>query len=367
MLVCMSKVRSYHELLSYIDDIDPVEYAKTRNHLSGAVTALSPYISRGVLPLPLVRDRVLTRYTSEAAEKLIQELAWREYFQRVWWEKDEAIFRDLRFPRNDWNHSELVSAVVNANTGVQVLDDGVKQLYEEGYLHNHLRLWIASVSCNLAGAHWLPMGKWMYRHLIDGDLASNFLSWQWVAGTSVNKRYTTAQELLNALSDHQQRNTILSFDRDLMEVQPVPKILLDSEPVSLECEYPQVEDVATVSGATVQLYTPWTLNPTWRKGTDSRKILVIDPVWFDRFPVSTEVFDFIVRQGQTVIPDLEVFIGRQFEIPGIDTADQVSTIAHQTNRDWLTDFDEPEWLFPEVSGYYPSFFKYWQAVMKRYR
>lgn len=359
----MSYLRSYAEMLAHIDSIDPVAYAKTRNQLDGAVTKLSPYISRGILPLPVVRDRLLERHAVRDCQKLIQELAWREYFQRVWWDKGDDIFRDLRFSRDDWRHGELVSALVDARTGIEVLDEAVKELYETGYLHNHNRMWLASVACNLGKVHWHDMGRWMFYHLIDADPASNFCSWQWVAGTSVNKRYTVNQSLLNGCSDSDQTGTFLEFEREDMERRPVPEALQPSEPFDLPPGYPE-SDTHIANQPSVHLYTPWTLDPQWRKDEPAQRILIIDPAFFDRYPVSAEVFDFIVRQGKTVIPDLQVFVGQPHELSEISGVSEVRVIAHQTNQDWLVRFDEPQWLFPEVDGYYPSFFKYWQAVTK---
>lgn len=361
----MSYIRAYSEILEQIEAIHPTEYAKTRNHLDGAVTRLSPYISRGVITLPEVREQLLTHHSAADCQKLIQELAWREYFQRVWWEKGDAIFADIRFARTDWQHSDVVSAVVNAETGITVLDDGIKALYETGYMHNHVRMWVASVSCNLAGAHWHTMGRWLYAHLIDGDLASNFLSWQWVAGTAVQKRYTVNQELINACSGIEQHDTFLDFERDDMHSKPAPDILQNTEAFNLTTSYPDTE-VTAVTEAEVHLYTPWTLHPRWRAHEPAQRILIIDPHWFDAYPVSDAVLDFIIRQGKIVIPDLQVFVGQLHELPQINTAAVVRAIAHPTNQDWLVQFDEPAWLFPEVSGYYPSFFKYWQAVQQRY-
>lgn len=364
----MSYLRSYHEILAAIDGVDPVAYARTRNHLDGAVTRLSPYISRGIISLPFIRDRLLKQHPPAAGEKLMQELAWREYFQNVWWDRGDDIFSNIRFPRDDWRHTELVSALANAETGITVIDDAVKTLYETGYMHNHARMWVASLACNLVRAHWFPMGQWLYAHLIDGDLASNFLSWQWVAGTSVNKRYTLNQSLIDACSGGDpQANTFLAIERDDLLTLDPPRELLFTEAFTLTTEYPDVSPVPTVAGADVLLYTPWTLDPTWRAAESARRILVIDPAWFDRFPVSDLVMDFIVRQGETVIPDLEVHVGSMEDLFGWADAASVCAQAHQTNRTWPVRFDPVERLFPEVAGYYPSFFKYWQAVQQVYR
>jgi len=360
----MSYVRSYQEILDSIDQIDPVAYATTRNQLDGAVTKLSPYITRGIISLPLIRERLLLNHSKQDCAKLIQELAWREYFQNVWFAKGDDIFTDIRFEREDWRHSGIVSAIADAATGVEVVDQGIKQLYETGYIHNHMRMWIASVSCNLAYAHWHAMGQWMYYHLIDGDLASNFLSWQWVAGTSINKRYTVNQKLINGCSSHKQVRSVLTFDREHMTTLPTPELLLSYEDLQLETVYPEVDPVLTVSGATVNLYTPWTLDPTWRQGESDRRILIIDPLWFDRYPVSEQVLDFIIRQGKIVIHDLEVHVGRVEDIHGISDALTVQALAHQTNQAWPVQFDQVEKLFPEVRGYFKSFFAFWKAVEK---
>jgi len=337
--------KTYQQILEQIDAIDPVAYAKTRNHLSGAVTKLSSYITRGVITLPAIRDRLLTKHAAKDCEKLIQELAWREYFQNVWWEKGDEIFADLRFERDDWRHDGLVTALVDGTTGVEVLDAGIQELYEIGYMHNHVRMWVASVSCNLAKAHWYNTGKWLYYHLHDGDLASNFLSWQWVAGTSKSTPYTVNQKLINGCSDVNQIRSILTYDRDRMLEQPVPEVLEVHQSFDLQATYPEVPELDSVAGATVCLYTPWTLDPTWRSNEPARRILVIDPAWFDRFPVSVSVMDFIVQAGGA------------------------AARHHQTCTYWPAsiEFDETPKLFPHVSGYYKSFMAYWKAVEKSQR
>jgi deoxyribodipyrimidine photo-lyase len=354
-------VRSYQEILDLIDAVDVVAYATTRNHLGGAVSKLSPYISRGVVTLSQIRERILTRYSKSQAQKFLQELAWREYFQRVWWNKGDAIFSDLRFPRDDWRHSEVVSAIADATTGIETIDDTIRILYDTGYMHNHARMWTASIACNIAGAHWYNMGRWLYAHLYDGDLASNFLSWQWVVGTSMSKRYTVNQSLINACSTHQQPYSWLNLDREATLTMSIPEPLVPSESFTLITNYPETV-VPSVSGEEVCLYTPWTLNPEWRREQRSRRILIIDPTWFDRFPVSDAVLDFIIRQGQTVIPELEVFVGTYAQLPGVDGAAEIFFTLHPTNTNWQGNPDEPAWLFPQVRGYFPSFMAYWKKV-----
>lgn len=355
-------VKSYEEILHIIDRIDPVKYAQTRNHHEGAVTRLSPYITRGVITLPQVRERLLKRHSPAACGKLVQELAWREYFQNVWWAKGDKIFTDLRFPRSDWRHEELVLAIVRAKTGIHEIDQRIDELYATGYMHNHVRMTVASVACNLVRAHWYEMGRWMYHHLLDGDPASNFCSWQWVAGTSVNKRYTTSQGVVNACSDSTQRDTWFDFDREQILTLPVPEVLQASEQSLLTCHYPATEITATSSKKPVVLYTPWTMNPTFAAAQDATRVLVIDPAWFDRLPVSKRVMEFIVAQGKAVIPDLHVFVGEVRELlVGVELT-RIQYLQHQTNLEWPGEGMPPDRLVPQVTGYFPSFFKYWQQA-----
>ena len=79
--------------------------------------------------------------------------------------------------------------VLTGCTGITVIDEAVRTLYRTGYLHNHARMWLASYLVHLRKTDWKAGAMWMYRHLLDGDLASNALSWQWVAGTLTGKPY----------------------------------------------------------------------------------------------------------------------------------------------------------------------------------
>jgi len=188
---------TYPEIIQRIDDIDPIAYGKSRNFIDGAVTKLSPYISRGVISLPMVKEVILKKYNRYQSEKLLQELAWREYWQRVWEEKGDLIFSDLKQEQASVNTHQIPSAIIHAATEIEAIDHSIQNLYQTGYIHNHCRMYVASTICNIAKCHWLQPSKWMYYHLLDGDLASNSLSWQWVAGTFSSKKYYCNQENIN--------------------------------------------------------------------------------------------------------------------------------------------------------------------------
>ncbi len=174
-----------------IEAVNPAEYARTRNALGGAATGLSPYITHGMVTLADVLAGVAATHPLSLTDKFVFELGWREYFRHVWQRRSAAIFESLHDgPLPDAAYSrELPADVREARTGVAAIDAAVRALYATGLLHNHARLWLASYLVHLRKVHWRTGADWMVAHLLDGDLASNHLSWQWVAGTGSSKPY----------------------------------------------------------------------------------------------------------------------------------------------------------------------------------
>ena len=177
--------------LDRIARVRPAAYARTRNHLDGAVTGLSPYLTHGVVTLHEVLAGVLARGPLEVGHKLVFELGWREFFRHVWTHAGDGILHSRHpGPLPDAAYDpELPADVREARTGVPVVDQAVRTLYATGALHNHARMWLASYVVHLRHVHWRAGADWMVAHLLDGDLASNHLSWQWVAGTGSHKPY----------------------------------------------------------------------------------------------------------------------------------------------------------------------------------
>lgn len=359
----MNPKYSYEEILNLIDAFDPVAYAKTRNHLQGTVSRLSPYITRGVISLPAIRDRLLARHPKSAIEKFVQELAWREYFQKVYAAKGEDIFSDLRFPRTNWHHHEVVTSIVTAHTGIDAIDAEIKSLIKTGYMHNHARMWTAMLASNVAKAHWSTMSRWMYYYLLDGDLASNTLSWQWVAGTSVQKQYVANQDLISGCSNKNQPGSYLDIPVELVGVRAIPDELLAHEPFILKTEYPPSDVIEDVTGKNVFLYHPWSIDPLWRSDEAGERIFVIEPKLFDAFPVSSNVLEHMLMLLKTHVPNAKVFVGNVEAIVGISRARAFSK-AHPTTLHFPGAKDKTLELFPHIQGYYQSFFKFWQACSR---
>lgn len=181
--------------------IKPKLYAATRNDLDGAVTRLSAFIRHGVLSLTEVRAYALQQVDDPAdAEKLIQELAWRDYWQRVWHRIGDGIWQDQEPYKTGWRAEdyaqELPEDISQGSTGLACMDAFARELNETGYLHNHARMWVAAYVVHWRRVRWQAGARWFLRHLLDGDPASNNLSWQWVASTFSHKPYFFNRENL---------------------------------------------------------------------------------------------------------------------------------------------------------------------------
>ncbi|HEX4878559.1 MAG TPA: FAD-binding domain-containing protein, partial [Limnobacter sp.] len=176
--------------LQAIDQVNPDLYSRTRNYLDGAVTGLSPWITHGYTNTREVCAMLHAKTPLGFDDKIVFELAWREFFKHVHGELGSSILEDIRRPVWPGRYqAQMPGDILEGRTGVMAIDEAVRELYETGYLHNHARMWIASYTTHLRKVHWRAGADWMYSHLLDGDLASNHLSWQWVAGTFSHKPY----------------------------------------------------------------------------------------------------------------------------------------------------------------------------------
>jgi deoxyribodipyrimidine photo-lyase len=255
--------------------VRPADYARSRNALEGAVTRLSPYITHGLVSLPQVLAGVAARYRLDVQHKFVFELGWREYFRHVWQHRGEYILHSLHdgpLPESAYTR-EMPADIRQARTGVPAIDQAVRALYATGYLHNHARMWLASYVVHLRKVHWRAGADWMVAHLLDGDLASNHLSWQWVAGTGSHKPYLfNADNVARyAPSAWHSAGSVLDTSYEALDAiarspWPVPVRPLgegvDEPPLSSQPSHgtagtaPQAADVA---GRDVWLIHPWAL------------------------------------------------------------------------------------------------------------
>lgn len=215
------------------------------------------------------------------------------------------------------------------------------------------------LACNVAKANWYNMSRWLYYYLNDGDLASNMLSWQWVAGTNASKQYVANQAVINSCSDHKELRTFLTMPREEVGQGAVPEVLMPSVLFTYAMKYP-ANEAFDESAPNIFLYSPWTLNPDWRMTETGERVLLIEPSWFDEFPVSEAVLEFIITVARTQIPGIKVVVKNAADVH-LSGNSKVYSQSYPTHEGWPGSVDPAPRLFPKVEGYYSSFFKFWEA------
>jgi len=360
----------YEKILSKINTIHPEKYAKTRNFLNGDITYLSPYISRGVISTKQIMDIVLKNgFSVFQSEKFIQELAWREYYQRVWQVKKEQIWDDLKQAQPDVSHHEILASLINSSTGIQVIDEQISQLYATGYIHNHIRMYLASIACNIGKAHWQKPAKWLYYHLLDGDIASNNCSWQWVAGSFSSKKYYCNQENINKYTNSNQTGTFLDNSYEEIAFMQVPDSLKAIATLEINTILPDTKRPTLDLSKPTLIYNSYNLNSAWRANENVNRVLLLEPTHFAANPISANVLNFIIELSKN-IPEIQIFVGEITEISalysetGMDINKAIISKEHPAFDYYPGIKDQRDWMFPAVSGYYPSFFKFWQKCQQ---
>ncbi|MDC3018163.1 DNA photolyase [Gammaproteobacteria bacterium] len=190
------------------------DYSSQRNYDFGPksrenTSILSKYISHRIInEYDLVRE-ILSQYNLQKVDKFIQEVFWRVYW-KGWLEHRSEVWRD--FVDSDPTYSEeKYKKAINGETGIECFDDWVKELKTENYLHNHTRMWFASIWIFTLNLPWELGARFFMKHLFDGDAASNTLSWRWVAGIQTQgKNYLARESNIRKFTNQRYTNTSLN-------------------------------------------------------------------------------------------------------------------------------------------------------------
>lgn len=350
------------EILERVENIDPIKYGKTRNFLDGAITKLSPYISRGVISTKYVLEKTLAKnYKFYEIEKFVMELAWRDYFQNVWLTKN--IDEEIKQPQTDVENTSMPKAILEANTGIEAVDQAINDLYDTGYVHNHLRMYISSVTCNIAKSDWKIPAKWFYYHLLDADWASNACSWQWTCAAFSNKKYYANQENINKYCGTNQRGTFLDVDYSEFPELEIPEILKETEIPVLRTILPKTEPLEIDSSLPTLIYNFYNLDPFWKSDIQANRILLLEPTHFDKYPVSEKTINFTLKLAEN-IQRIQIFTGEFAQLKAQQNLSEIYFKEHPTVAHYEGVKEERDWMFPEIRGYFPSFFNHWKKCEK---
>lgn len=353
-------ITSYNELLEKIAQIDPVAYSKSRNFTNGAVTRLSPYLSRGIISTKQLAASLLKRnFSFYEAETFLKELCWRDYFQQVWKSKGDAINQDLKQSQLQVDHNHIPSSLVLGQTGIKAIDQAIEDLYSIGYMHNHLRMYVAAIACNVGRSHWLLPARWMYYYLLDADWASNALSWQWVAGSFSSKKYFANQENINTYTASKQRGTFLDIPYEAFDGLKKPEVLNETLDFTLKTKLPEKSPLQINSNQPTYLYNFYNLDPNWDTAIQANRILLLEPGFFERYPIADHSMHFLCQLAKQ-IPDIQLFVGEFDELKALTGNSSIHFKEHPTSKHYQGIQHERDWLVDEVQGYFPSFSAYWK-------
>ena len=352
----------YGAILKKLDAINPFKYAQSRNYINGQVNYLSPYISRGVISTKQVLASLLEKgYSFDQMESLLQQLCWRDYFQRVAQHKD--INQEIKHSQENVAHHAIPLSIIEGRTGIQAIDQSIESLFETGYMHNHCRLYLAALTCNMAKSHWYHPAKWMYYHLLDGDWASNACSWQWVAGANSSKKYYANQENINKYTASQQRNTFLDTSYEVLPEMEIPPSLTAIQEYDFDLELPEIVNINLNLDQPTFIYNYYNLDPLWHKDEPGNRILLIEPEFFQNYPVSKKCLDFMIALSKN-IKDIQIYVGSFQSLVLNLEINSIHYKEHPLNIGYVGVQEERDWIANEVVGYYPSFFAYWKKVKK---
>lgn len=355
---------AYPEIMRRLNAVDPLLYGTTRNYVDGAVSRLSPYISRGILTTRQIAGNVLARgYEPGEIEIFLKELAWRDYFQRVWMALGDKIDEDIRRDQPEVDNRQMSTALMNAQTGIVAIDKAVEALKQTAYMHNHLRMYLASVACNSVRSHWKIPAKWLHYYLLDADWASNALSWQWVAGSFSDKKYVANQENINRFSGTDQSGTFLDVDYPELNTKELPEHLQQLSVPALATRLPETGKPELDPALPIYVYNFYNLDYSWDKEVPANRVLLLEPRFFDRYPVCENTLNFVLECAAN-IEGIVVFSGNFEDVFQGTRPERIHFKEHPSARHYRGSEHSREWMFPGLDGYFPSFSSYWKKAKK---
>jgi deoxyribodipyrimidine photo-lyase len=372
-------IPSRQEALRCVAAVDTCAYRRFRDYVRGPVSRLSPYIAHGFVSVPEVFDSVVARGDSGPTDRFVQELAWREFFRHVWRHLGDGIGTDIRdaLPGVVYARS-LPDDVSSATTGIPVIDASVRELYDTGYLHNHQRMWLASYLVHMRKVHWRTGADWMYGYLLDGDLPSNHLSWQWIASTFSRRPYLFNADNVQRFAAHlSSRGT--GLDRGYEELGQIAASNVELEPESgprgapveppdLLASPPGFETASAIpwlgADARVAWVHPWALG---KRPSADCVVGVIHQPFHAKFPWCPRRWDFVMTAMRAICD--EVWIGDLSQLAGAHAAQvtDVQATLYPGYREAIAALPhgaspEPR-LTPDPEDLKPSFSRFWEHVL----
>ena len=196
-----SRASAVEKLNKFVNE-NLCQYSKLRNFDYGPknrsnISCLSPYISHGVISELELIKKSLNKFSFSKNEKFIQEVLWRTYW-KGWLELRPNVWTDylneLKKIREEFKDNAEYKNAIEGNTNIECFNEWINELKENNYLHNHARMWFASIWVFTLELPWQLGAEFFMKHLYDGDAAANTLGWRWVAGIQTQGKNYLASE-----------------------------------------------------------------------------------------------------------------------------------------------------------------------------
>jgi len=218
MIFEASRAKAIDKLNIFIEN-NLSEYSKLRNFDFGPdnrsnISCLSPYITHGIINELEVIDKSLKKFSFAKNEKFIQEVLWRTYW-KGWLELRPNVWSDylieLKNLKDEFKSNQNFLNAIEGKTNIECFNQWVSELKENNYLHNHTRMWFASIWIFTLELPWQLGAEFFMQHLYDGDPASNTLGWRWVAGVQTQgKHYLASEWNINKFTNNRFKNIKLN-------------------------------------------------------------------------------------------------------------------------------------------------------------
>ena len=218
MMFEASRAKAVDKLNHFVEN-NLSEYSKLRNFDFGTdnrsnISCLSPYITHGIINELEVIDKSLKKFSFQKNEKFIQEVLWRVYW-KGWLELRPNVWSDYLMEldnlRDEYKSNHSYLRAIEGKTDIECFNQWIIELKENNYLHNHARMWFASIWIFTLELPWQLGAEFFMKHLYDGDAASNTLGWRWVAGVQTQgKHYLASEWNINKFTNNRFQNIKLN-------------------------------------------------------------------------------------------------------------------------------------------------------------
>jgi len=218
MIFEASRAKAVHKLNDFVEN-NLSEYSKLRNFDFGPdnrsnISCLSPYITHGIINELEIIEKSLKKFSFLKNEKFIQEVLWRVYW-KGWLELRPNVWSDYLIElynfRDEFKNDQKYLNAIEGKTDIDCFNQWIIELKENNYLHNHTRMWFASIWIFTLELPWQLGAEFFMKHLYDGDTASNTLGWRWVAGVQTQgKHYLASEWNINKFTNNRFQNIELN-------------------------------------------------------------------------------------------------------------------------------------------------------------